>query len=855
MSRLTLLPRMLLSLAGLCAAGAAYGFDLGAGVRTGEDLARLVAPLTATLALLALGGLIWQWSLARRAEVALQLAEAESERAWAMLEAAPDGFFLWHHSQGAGEALGEARCSRRLAVLLGLYGGVESGWAEVLAAFTSEDAARLERAAERLREEALAFTLELALDEGGRSILVRGLVGPEDDGRAPCALIWMGDAPTRDEMAAEEEQEQGVELARLHAMLDAIPLPIWMRDDDLSLVYCNRTYAFAVDSPSPEQAVIDGIELAAGPEAREARALAARARAASAPRAAHFHLVLSGQRRLSELWESPVALPESEGGLMTAGCAVDLSRQEELEDEVVRHVRAHADVLERLATAIAIFGADTRLAFYNTAYLRLWRLEREWLDQGPTYGDLLDALRERRLLPEMADFRAFRDEELKRFTSLIAPVEDVLHLPDNSTLRRVMAPHPFGGLLVTAEDVTDKLALQRSYNTSIAVQRETIDHLFEAVAVFGANGRLRLWNPSFGKIWALSAEDLGEEPHFADLIARQPALARLRPLFEDRRPDHGRMAGPQGGQLGDGVLVGGAVLEFAGVPLPDGAVLVIWLDVSDSAKVERALRERNDALAEADQLKSEFIANVSDEVCRPLDSLISFADVLAGEFYGPLNKRQKEYMGNIAEAGRSLQALVADILDLARIEAGRMSLALNTLDIHALLSSVLTLTRERVREKQLALHFDCPPDIGWMVGDERRLRQILFNLLSNAVKFTPTSGQVTLAAQREGEDILFTVADTGIGIAEAEQEHVFANFARLPSASQAASPAPSEAESDEEPVEEKKASEGAGLGLPLVRHFVEMHGGKVEIVSVPGEGTTIFCRIPAGMEQAVEAQE
>ena len=155
----------------------------------------------------------------------------------------------------------------------------------------------------------------------------------------------------------------------------------------------------------------------------------------------------------------------SEVGLVTIGIAIDRTEQEELQAQIERHVAAHAGVLENLGTAIAIFGTDTRLSFFNAAYSRLWHLDADWLAGRPSYAQILDALRERRRLPEVTDFRAYKAEEHKRFTALLEPYEDLLHLPDERTLRRSIAPHPFGGLIIAYEDVTDALALERSLAT------------------------------------------------------------------------------------------------------------------------------------------------------------------------------------------------------------------------------------------------------------------------------------------------------------------------------------------------------------------------------------------------------
>lgn len=268
------------------------------------------------------------------------------------------------------------------------------------------------------------------------------------------------------------------------------------------------------------------------------------------------------------------------------------------------------------------------------------------------------------------------------------------------------------------------------------------------------------------------------------------------------------------------------------MPLPDGAVLLSYLDVTDSARVEEALTQKAAALGEANQLKSAFIANVSYEVQTPLKAVLGFTEILADEYYGALSPRQKEYIENIRETAQGLSTIVTDILDLASIEAGLIILDLDSIDIHAMMVSVLNLIRENARHKHIKIEFDCAPDIGWMAADERRLKQVLFNLLTNAVQFTPAHGTVALKANRNGNNIQFIVADTGSGIPQADQERVFSTFERAV------------------PVDEDQSQQGAGLGLSLVKNFVELHGGTVDLKSRPGRGTTFICRLPDTGQQS-----
>jgi len=271
------------------------------------------------------------------------------------------------------------------------------------------------------------------------------------------------------------------------------------------------------------------------------------------------------------------------------------------------------------------------------------------------------------------------------------------------------------------------------------------------------------------------------------------------------------------------------MLQEAMVPLPDGNVLLTYLDVTDTARVERALRERNEALETAGRLKSEFIANVSYELRTPLNAVIGFAEILNNQYFGDLNPRQLDYSRGILASSQQLMKLINDILDLATIEAGYMVLETGRVEVSEMLQTVLTLTRERARSRELELELRCPSDIGSIEADERRVKQALFNLISNAIKFTPPGGAINLEAERREGELLLIVADTGIGIPQTDQARVFDKFER------------------------GARQSGAGLGLSLVKSLIELHGGTVAIDSVPGQGTRIICRLPVPQRDTADA--
>jgi len=720
----------------------------------------------AALGVLAVPAVVWQQRRLSRQRGHALAREADARAAWDVVSSSPDGFLLWEAAGGG------VRVSGRLAVLLNLADGVDSGYPEVLSRFADAAADILARAVETLRHDGTGFELVLPVIGRNRQVQVRGVRAFRADGEAAADVLWIRDAG----IPAAPDSAPVAESDGLRALCDALPFPVWLRGANREIVFANRAANTAAAVGSPHAPAITEVPLATGGGTAGFVAPAADAGPAEAP-----------------------------------GEARDWTR-----------------ILDVLPLAIAVFGPDTRLDFHNGAFTRLWRLDDPVLAGRPRLGQLLDHLREQRLLPEVPDYRAFREEQVAQFRALSRPVTDLMHLPDGRTVRRVAAPHPAGGLIFAYEDLSERLSLERSINELSAVQRETLDNLFEAVAVFGGDGRLKLNNPAFLHLWDLDGKTVGQEFHVAAFAERMNG--RIADGEAGRHPvTAARLMKrePGGGRLS---RTDGSVIEYATVPLPDGAVLLSFLNVTDSAQVEAALRQRAEALDEANRLKSAFIANVSYEIRTPLTTLIGFAEVLAEEYFGELNRRQKEYCLGILETSQNLMTVVSDILDLASIEAGIMSLELDTVDIHGLLAGTLKLVRERSRLKGLRVEFDCPPDIGWIVADERRLRQVFFNLMSNAVRLTPARGRVGLAARKANDEVVVSVTDTGPGMSEDQIRRAVQPFDRG-----------AEAEAD---------GGGAGLGLSLVTRFVELHAGRVEIRSSPGRGTTVTCRLPTGAARA-----
>jgi len=243
-----------------------------------------------------------------------------------------------------------------------------------------------------------------------------------------------------------------------------------------------------------------------------------------------------------------------------------------------------------------------------------------------------------------------------------------------------------------------------------------------------------------------------------------------------------------------------------------------------NARLFHEIADKSQQLEAASQHKSEFLANMSHELRTPLNAIIGFSEVLAQGMFGGINDKQTEYLHDILESGRHLLSLINDILDLSKIEAGRMDLELSEFDLPQAIQNALTLVRERALRRGIALHHVIDDQVADIRADERKIKQVLLNLLSNAIKFTPEGGRIEVRAAPADGLVEVSVTDTGIGIAPEDLEAVFEEFRQVGTA-------------------DRKA-EGTGLGLALSRKFVELHGGRISVKSQIGVGSTFTFTLP-----------
>ena len=667
-----------------------------------------------------------------------------------------------------------------------------------------DSAGQLTGMLEALRNEATPFSVMAATVAGahvelegratsiGAVLKIRDLVGERESLSKIC----------------ERQKALSSRIEATRAFLDALPMPVWMRDADGRIEWVNRAYAGAVDAADADDARRRQLELIDASMREQAERRIAEGEVYNG----RFEVPIEGIPKTFETVMAPL-------GQASAGIAVNFGAPD-LAPASPREARDRT--LDRIGTAVAVFTSDQRLSYFNRAYLDLWKLDEEWLASGPSHGEVLDRLRQQGRLPEQTDFREWRERQVAP-KGEDQPQDDWWHLPDGRSIRVMADRAADGGFTFLYEDGTERLALESRFNALIQVQKETLDNLQEGVAVFASDGRLKLFNRAFARIWQLSTKPLDREPHIDDVIDQCRALldddaawdevkSAVTGIDDERRALQGELARPDG-----------SVLAYAGLPLPDGATLLTYVDVTDTKRAERALIERNEALEAADRLKSDFISNISYELRVPLTNIIGFSELLATPEMGPLSETQRDYVSHIRSSSDTLLAIINDILDLASIDAGALELKVTKVQLGDVLKAAVLAVRERLQQANLALKVEIGEPVEAFDGDAQRVTQVIYNLLANAVDFSPEGGVVRLDCRRVENMMAISVTDQGPGIPQEQQHMVFERF--------------------EGRVGNSKQN-GVGLGLSIVKSLVELHGGNVALVSAPGQGTTVTVRFP-----------
>jgi len=686
---------------------------------------------------------------------------------------------------------------------------------------TDDDAAALVRDVSAVQRSGRSFSRAIRAQGSSRTLLVRGAPAAVRLGSSGAVILWWFDATeSQAEIGRLGEESARLKLAfdRLSGLIEAAPMPMWHRGPDMRIALVNNAYVRAVEAESAADVIARGLELVdVGAEASPLAA-AQRARETNQPVSRVVPITVGGERRAARIVDVPL------GDAGVAGFAMDVEEVERANAAFRRFVASQRDTLDRLSAGVAQFGADRSLLFCNQPFVRQFALKQEWVAERPDFDRLLDRMREANRVPETRDFPGWKAEHREWFMASDGVQEENWLLPDGAHLRVVAQPLPDGGLLAIFEDRTEQAQLASARDTLLRVRTATFDNMFEAVGVFESDGRLHLWNSRFRQVWDFDEDFLAGHPHVDALAeaasskllnASRASLIRemVRSATVERQQRSGRLA-----------LKNGRHFEFAAVPLPDGNALFTMLDISDSRRVESVLRERADALEEANRVKSSFVANMSYELRTPLTSISGFAEMLQQGFGGQLEEQGRAYVAAILDSTERLSGLVDKVLDLTQSDAGQLPLERKPVDIAAMLEEAARDHRPSATAKAIDFAIEIDQTVGMANGDARRLRQVFDHLLENSFAYTPEGGRILIHAEGNKERAVVIVSDNGPGMNMAEQTAALDRFGR---------------------VAEGRSSEPAlGLGLPLAKQFVEAHGGALSLVSEPGQGTLVRIELP-----------
>lgn len=588
--------------------------------------------------------------------------------------------------------------------------------------------------------------------------------------------------------------------------LQTTPAAVWQLDRDGQLVWANAAYLKAVEAPTlaaarnasasvDAEAAMDGRAAATGTASTKTRTV-----------------TVAGQRRVWRIIHAP--RPDGATGL-----AFDITDEVEGFENARREVAAHVETLNILTDAVALFDARRRLRMANSAFAALWGIDPGILDERPTLSEVIDILRARDLLPHEKDITGWKERQLAAYGEAGPLPDEMWPLPGGQILRVAKKRLPDGGLLILFDDITGTAALQARYKTQLEVQNATLDKLAEAVGVFSGDGALAFANAAFARIWGLEPEFVSSRPGFDGLVERVRHLYRedafwsgLKARLTDPSP-----AARQETQ-GEITRRDRTVLTWLTRPLPDGATLVAFADVTAARKVEQAAIERAAAFQEADQLKTDFVRNISVQLRTPLTTITGYADMLAQGVAGDLTGVQQRILASIQSAGTALADMIQNILDLAMIDAGQLALDLGDVDVRTLLEETAELARSKAADSQVLIDVACDPQIGLIRADGQRIRQVLFSLAGIALRATGPGDRITIGAKGLDGCVRLWVEDTGQKLDDQERAGAFKMF-------------------------DDRTRRG-GISLALVRRFIEMHGGWTSVAAGPENGTVVACRLP-----------
>jgi signal transduction histidine kinase len=594
------------------------------------------------------------------------------------------------------------------------------------------------------------------------------------------------------------------ELKTFANLMDEITFPIWQRNKNGKIIYCNNRFCEVTNETRENIIRKDDVELF-----REAKFIAERALKTGQIQVIEQNIVINGNNALNQIVEIPVNDTNSEYGAKngTIGFSLNFVELQNTRERLKLNIELQKRLLDSLNSAVAIYGINQKLEYYNSAFLDLWKFDEDWLKSYPSYGEILEALREKRKLPEQADFGSFKRDNLGYFNNLISKKEDYYYLADGRVLKVIIIPYQNRGLLFYYEDLTNQLSLERSYNTLVSVQKYTLDNLNESVAVFGEDGKLKLHNPNFASLWGFADSFLKSEPHVNNI------LQSMMPFFvaDEYKNFKDEFLNLLNSRSYTEVKItrnDNKILLQRFTPLPSGSNLITFFDITDKEQVEKSLIAERRAYEEADKIKTNFLSNVSYELRSPLTSIMGFAEMMLLLYGKNLDEKTKEYTTAILDSSVKLKNLIDNIIDISSLDAGYVSLNINRATLQEITDDVFDFIKPLLEDKKVNFQTDVLVNIIALKADKNRLRQALKTFFEYIVLSSKEGDSISFVISKNNEKACFEILNQNLFISETESNSLFDKFYKLQS-----------------------SSTHGGITMHIAKKIIELHNGKLEVIS------------------------
>ncbi len=446
--------------------------------------------------------IIWQSIQKRKLKRDIANQKNQNRQYEEMLYAAKDGYLTYaqynnkvHHE-----------CSRRLATILNLKKGCQSTPAEVFGVFEKQDNDKLNTLFQHLIEQGTEFET-IAQTKTAKILTITGMRINSADMQIDCNCLWFRDITESANFinhATDEALYYRNQLEDFRILIDNLPCPVWLRNEKLNITILNKSYLKLLGLKDFKQLTPENSQLHDLGDTTNLQELAKIAQESNTPQKKQINILSNGDLRKFELTETPY-YDSSLKTSHTIGSLIDITTFDEAKRNYRVHLDSHLDILSSLDTAFCIVNTKHNFTFCNAAFLNLWNLPENFLDSAPHYNTFLDTIREAKILPEVPDFKAYKEEENKTFDAITEQHEDLLYIPDGRTFRRLRAPHP-DGTIIAYEDITDRLAISRKLDDMQSVQKSILENINDAILIFSPTLKLNFHNSAYEKLWSVNEE-------------------------------------------------------------------------------------------------------------------------------------------------------------------------------------------------------------------------------------------------------------------------------------------------------------------------------------------------------------